>query len=58
LTKKPFPSLTLTHWVSPIWGERWSLACDGRGVMTRGTEQEIVQHAKAMGWTIRKQETP
>lgn len=44
--------VTLDHWRSPIWGDRWTIVHEGRSGVTRGTEFEARLFCREMRWTI------
>lgn len=44
--------VTLERRHDPVYGELWSLLYAGRAVVTRDTEFEVRQYARAMGWTV------
>lgn len=46
------PVVSLEHWHSPIWGDRWTLVHERRAVITRSTECEVRAEAVRSGWTV------
>jgi hypothetical protein len=52
-TKPPAPTrVTLSHWTSRAFGDRWTLTYQDRAVITRSTEAEARQAARECGWVV------
>jgi hypothetical protein len=46
------PAVSVEHWHSRTFGERYSIVHEGKTVLTFGSEIEARQRAKAYGWVV------
>lgn len=45
-------AVTLNHWYTAIWGDRWTIRHENRPVLTFPTKREALDAARENGWVI------